>query len=215
MPFGERRQRNLADLRTKTAERGDGGIDAPLRRRADLVVHFVEMPDHTDAHALDASAKLRGVIRDRPRCARGIARIVPGQRLQHQRTILRGPRHRTDMIERERSGCHAGAADQTVGRLDAGDAAQRRRPTDRTAGVSADATEDQPGRHTGSSAAARPRREVRRVPRIARRRPRQIERRPAIGEFVCRRLADQHAASPSQLHRTGRVGVRHVVAQDP
>ena len=51
------------------------------------------------------------------------------------------------MVQRERGGCDAGAADQTVGRLDAGDAAQRRRPADRAAGIGADAAEDESRRN--------------------------------------------------------------------
>ena len=214
MPFGERRQRHLADLGAKTAQRRDRRIDAALRAVADLVVHLVEVVDHADAHALDAGAEQRGVVGIGSRRAGGIARIVAGERLQHQRAVLRGPRHRTDMIERERRGCDAGAADQPIGRLDAGDAAQRRGTADRAAGIGADAAEDQPCRDARAGAAAGTGGEVRGVPRIARRRPGQIERRPAIGELMRRGLAHQHRAGLGQLHRAGRIGVGDVVAQD-
>ena len=88
----------------------------------------------------------RRVIRDRPVGAGGVARIVAGERLQHQRAILGGPRHRADMVEAEGGRRDAGAADETVGRLEPGDAAKGRRAADRAAGVGADAAEDQPGR---------------------------------------------------------------------
>ena len=136
------------------AERGDRRVDAALRAVAHLVVQLVEMVDHADAQALDAATELRGVVRDRSRRAGRIARIVAGERLQHQRAVLGGPCHRPDMVQREGRRCDAGAADQPIGRLDAGDAAQRRRAADRAAGVGTDAAQDQPGGDAGTGAAA-------------------------------------------------------------
>ena len=87
-------------------------------------------------------------------------------------------------------------------------------PADRAAGVGADAAQDQPRRHAGAGAAAGAGGEMRGVPRIARRRPGQIEGRPAIGELMRRRLAHQHRAGRGQLLRAGRIGVGNIVAQD-
>ena len=160
-------------------------------------------------------AQQRRVIGDRPFGTRRVARIVSGQGLQHQRAILGGPRHRADMVEAEGGRRHAGAADETVSRLDPGDAAQGGRAADRAAGVGADAAEDQPGRDPGTGTAAAAGGEMIGVPRVARRRPRYVEARPAIGEFVGCQFADQHGACGREFLGAGRIRCGHVVREDP
>src|SRR5438067_194803 len=137
------------------------------------------MMDDADLHALDAAAEPRRIVGDRPVGARRIARVVAGEDLQHQRAILGGPRHRADVVEAECRRGDPGAADETVGRLDAGDAAQRGGPADRAAGVGADAAENETGRDAGAGAAAAAGGEVVGIPWVARRRLWQIEARPA------------------------------------
>src|SRR3954470_6177408 len=97
----------------------------------------------------------------------------------------------------------AGTTDQTICRLQADDAAQRRRAADRPPGVGAERPGDKAGRNRGARAARRAAGEVIAVPRIARRRPRQIERRSTMREFMRRELAQQHPAGPVEL-RYGR-----------
>ena len=131
--------------------------------------------------------------------------IVSGHRLQQQRAVLHRPGHRSRVVHAERQRQHAGAADQAVGRLDAGDAAQRRRPADRAAGIGAGAAQDHARRHRRAGARRRTGGEMLGVPGIARRRPRQVERRPAHGELVRRQLAHQHRARLGPLAHRGRV----------
>ena len=54
------------------------------------------------------------------------------------------------------SGSDARRLTQPIGRLDAGDAAQRRRAADRTAGVGPGAAQDQPGGNGGAGAGGEP-----------------------------------------------------------
>ncbi len=71
---------------------------------------------------------------------------------------------------------------------------KRGRAADRAAGVGAGAAQHQPRRHRRAGAGGRSGGEMVGVPRIARRRPGQIEGRAADGEFMRRQLAQQHRA---------------------
>ena len=175
VPILQRRELHLADFRAEPAQRIDRGGDATLCVVADLVIGLVEMVDHADPGALDPAAERRGVIRDRPVGAGRVARIMAGERLQHQRAILGGPRHRPDMVEAERRRRDFGAADEPVGWLHSGDAAIGCWAADRSASIGADAAEDHAGgdRRTGTAAAAGS--EMVSVPRVPRRRLRQVE----------------------------------------
>ncbi len=159
-------------------------------------------------------AEERGVIQHRPLGARRVARVMAGQGLQHQRAILGGPRHRTDMVEAEGGGGDPGTADEAIGRLDPGNAAQRRRPSDRAAGVGADAAEDHARSDRRAGAAAAAGGEVLGVPRVARRRCGQVEARPAIGELMRRQLAHQHRSGGGKAFGAGCVGVGNVVGEE-
>src|SRR5204863_5514940 len=117
-------------------------------------------------------------------------------------------------VEAERGRRAPGAADEAVGRLDAGDAAERRRAADRAAGIGADAAENETSRDPGAGAAAAAGGEMVGVPGVARRRLREVEARTAIGEFMRRRLADQRRAGGVQLLGAGGVSVGDVVLQD-
>ncbi len=112
------------------------------------------------------------------------------------------------MIEGEGVREHAMPTDQAVGRLQPDQAAKRSRIADRAAGVAAERAEHEAGGDRGARTAARAAGDMRRVPRVARRRPGQIEGRAAMGEFVGRELAHQHAAGGAQLGGRGRVARR-------
>ena len=133
------------------------------------------MPDDPDPQASDITGQRRPVIRDRAIGAGRIFGIMPGDRLQEDRAILDGPRHRTGMIEGEGIGVDAGTADEPIGRLQPDDAAQRRRAADRTAGIGAERARDKPGGNCRPGAARRAAGEVIAVPWVARRRPGQIK----------------------------------------
>ena len=72
-------------------------------------------------------------------------------------------------------------------------------PADRAAGVGAQRAGHKPGGDRRAGAARRAAGEMLAVPRIARRRPRQVERRAAMREFVGRQLADQDRAGLVEL----------------
>ncbi len=102
------------------------------------------------------------------------------------------------MVEAERRRRDACARYEAVGRLDARDAAQRRRTADRPPGIRADAAKNHPrcDRRAGAAAAAGS--EMAGVPGVARRRLRQVEGRSAIGEFMRRQFA---GSAPNRRRR--------------
>ena len=75
------------------------------------------------------------------------------------------------------------------------------------------AAQDQPRRHRSARAGRRPGGEAVDVPRVARRRPRQVEARAAKGELVRRQLAQHHRPSLGELADRGGVRVRHPALQ--
>ena len=124
---------------------------------------------------------------------------------------MRRPRHGPAMIVGVGVRQHAGAADEAVGGLQSGDTAQASRAADRAAGVGAEARRHQAGSECGARARRRAAGEVRCVPGIARRRPRQVERRSAVRELVRRELARQHGPGGLQAGDGGRVLVGNAV----
>ncbi len=117
------------------------------------------------------------------------------------------------MIETEGERQHTGSADEAIGRLDAGDAVERRGTADRAARVRAHAAEDEAGGHGDPGAARRAGREMIGVPGVARRRPGQIEGRPAEGEFMGRELAQHDGAGLGEEPRRRRILLRDVVLE--
>src|SRR5262249_56713861 len=111
-------------------------------------------------------------------------------------------------------GTTRGGADERIGGLEAGGAPQRGGPGNSPAGIGADAAEDQPRRDCCRGAAAAAGGEVLGVPRVARRRRREIEARAAIGKFVRRQFAHQHRAGGGELLSASGVGIRDVVLQE-
>ena len=97
---------------------------------------------------------------DRAIDANRIVRVVALHGVIGERQIVRAARHRSDMIETGAERKSAGAAKPSVGRLEAEQAAQRRRHPDRTVGVGAE-------RERHESAADRCRRSARRSSRHA------------------------------------------------
>src|SRR5439155_23124458 len=118
------------------------------------------------------------------------------------------------MIEREGGRQDAHAADQSVGRLDAGETAKSRRAADRAAGVAAGAAEHEARRNRSAGAARRAAGEARRVPGVARRRPGQVEARATKREFMGRKLAHDDRAGVAQFLDRERVGFWHMVLHD-
>ena len=119
------------------------------------------------------------------------------------------------MIEAERIGNHAAAADQAKSGLHSSQAAQRRRRTDRASRVAAERGQYQSSRESRSRATAGPSREVFGIPRVARGGPGQVERRSAVCELVGCELAHEDGAGIIKLVHDTRVHSRHVVCIGP
>jgi hypothetical protein len=116
------------------------------------MVGLEEVAHHADAQALHTVADAGGEVGDWPVDAGRIFRIVAGHGLQQQGAIFNCPGHRTRMVHAERKRQHARTADQAIGGLDAGDAAQRRRTADRAAGIRTGAAQHHSGRYGGTRA---------------------------------------------------------------
>ena len=100
-------------------------------------------------------------------------------------------------VKRQRE--DAAARHQAVGRLQPDDAAAARGIAHAAAGVGAERQREQAGGHARARAGRRAAGMMVGVPRVARRRPRQVEARPADGEFVRRQLAEHDRAGAAQL----------------
>src|SRR5690606_38829612 len=83
-----------------------------------------------------------------------ILRVEARHRLEHDRAVLDRARHWAGLVERTGERHHAPAGAAPIGRLDAGDAGERRRLSDRAAGVGPGRRRAQPRGH-GRRAAAR------------------------------------------------------------
>ena len=82
------------------------------------------MPNDTDALTLKVTAERCCEIGDLHIGAGGVAGVVTGERLHHQRPVFDGPGEGAAMIKGKRVGDDAGATDQTIGRLEPGGAAE-------------------------------------------------------------------------------------------
>ena len=104
-----------------------------FRSRRDVFFPVVaQHPDTQSAHRLaECAAEIDSWIAD----AAVISGVVTGNGLQQDRAVLGTARHRSAVIESEGIGNHARPAHQPVSRHQPGDAAERRRPADRTAGI--------------------------------------------------------------------------------
>jgi hypothetical protein len=72
------------------------------------------MPDDADPQASDVLAKHRTVVGDRLLGASRIARIMPGDHLEHQRVVAHRAGHRADMVEEEGERRAAAAAHEVI-----------------------------------------------------------------------------------------------------
>ncbi len=129
--------------------------------------------------------------------------------------VLHGPRERADLVERRAEGEQAVARDAAVGRLEADDAAQRRRLADRAAGVGAERDRREAGRDRDRRAAARSARDAIERPRVARHAERRVLGRRAHRELVAVGLAEDDRAGRFEALDGGRGVGRHEALEDP
>ena len=130
-----------------------------------------------------------------------------GRQSAHQLDAPRDvTRHRPDVVEARRQRKHAARRHEPVGRLEAGDAAARRRDPDRPSRVRAERAVGEPGGERSGRAAARPARRSSRRHRIRHHAVVPVLRRDAVRELVQVRLPD---VDPSGcLEPEDRLGAR-------
>ena len=200
---------------------GPGALQHPrrvLQRRGRLRmrghVGLVEMPHEADAQVAHAAVQHAAEIPRAAGRAAGIGRVVRRHRVQHQRVVRHRAGQRTDMVQREGQREHAAPRHQPVGRLQPDDPAGAGRVAHRPAGIGPQRRRKQPRRHARPGPGRRPTRMMVRVPRIARRRERQVEARPADGELMRGGLAQHDRPRLAQPSDHGGVLLGDVVEQD-
>ena len=143
-----------------------------------------------------------------------VGRVLAGDDRVEARAVADVLRDRADLVEARCERDDAEAADGAVGRAQADVAAERRRLLDRAARVRAEPPGCEPGRDSGSGAAARAARDAVGIPGIVGRAVGRVLGRRAHREFVGVRLADHRQAGGAAAGRDGRVEHRHVAGED-
>ena len=172
------------------------------------------MSHPADAHAAHAKRQVTQVIGRRALDTADIGVVVTGDGAEHDGRVFHRARHWPAGIECKCIGQHAAPAHQSVSRFETDDAAVGRRHADGAASVAADRNRQQASRDRGAGTAAGAARQIARFPGVHRRRPRQVPRRSAVGEFVSRQFAEQQAARLLHLRFDRGVMLRNVVLQD-
>jgi hypothetical protein len=125
-------------------------------------------------------------------------------RVVGEREVARAARERAEVVEAGDERIAAVARQPAVGRLQAEDAAQRRRHADRAVGVGAERERHLAGRDRRGRAARRAAGHAREVVRVARRPVVAVLGREAVGVLVHVERADEHRAGRSQRATSGR-----------
>ena len=142
--------------------------------------------------------------RERRRLER--ARRLARHRPRRQRAIGNAARHRPDRVERERQRERAVGRHALLARLEADDAAERRRNAGRAAGVGADRDLAHAVGDRDRAARGRAARHARAVGRIAGRAEMRIDADAGEGELAHVGLGDDHGAGRAQPPHHRRVG---------
>ena len=213
--IGRRSDAGLLHPRPERAKHGVGLVERRAHLGRHREVFFVKMTQDADPQSPDIAGQRGAVIGDRAIGARRVLGVVPGQRLQHDRAILDRPGHRAGMVKSEGIGINAGPADEAVGRLQSDDAAQRRRTADRPAGVGPHRAGHKSRGDRRAGTARRAAGEMLAVPRVARWRPGEVERRAAMRELVGCQLADEDPAGLIQPGDRCRVLGRNIIGANP
>ena len=126
-----------------------------------------EFFDDTDRQPFERITKRAGVIRHGRLDASRILWVEARHRPEQQRRIFRADRDQARLIEARSEGDHAVATDTTVRGFDAGDAAERRRLTNRTTRIGRSRRRDDTRSNGRGRATRRAARNHRGVPRVA------------------------------------------------
>ena len=198
-------------------EIGDGGADLVGRDRELDRTAIRNVPDGF----FDASAHER-LRRFRPRDAEAdVVEVVERPRLElgredpeHLLALLHRARHRPDVVEARRQRKAPVRRDEVEGRLEADDAAARRRDPDRAARVGADCGVGKTRGERSRRAAARTACDPSRSDRIRDRPEVRVLRGDPVRELVQVRLADVHVPGRFQAADRLRGLGRHVFDED-
>ncbi len=213
-PQRQRRQTNGLELGAEPAQHLLRFLDAAHLLGVGGGVLPIEMLDHADAQPFQPALQVGQAIGGRPRRAGRIVRVMAGDGVKQDGVVLDIAGHRPNVVERMGQREHAGEADRAVGRLQADDAAAGGRVAHRAAGVGAERRRYKSSGQRRARAARRAAGVQVAVPGIARRRPGQVERRPAGRELVQRELAEQNSAGLAQLADHEGVGVGAMIYAD-
>ncbi len=137
--------------------------------------------------------------------ARRIRAVAALQRVVDEREVARRARERAEVIEARDEGIGSVPRQPAVGRLQAEDAAQRRRHADRAVGVRAEADRHLAGGDRGGRAARRAAGDAGEVVRVARRPVVRVLGREAVGVLVHVERADQDGAGALEAGDERRV----------
>ena len=168
-----------------------------------------------DPQPADVLRQLRVDRLDRPRRARGIVGVRPLHRVIGQREIADIARERAEMIEARDERKRARPRQPAIGRLQAKNAAERRRHPDRAVGVRAQRDRHQAAADRTAGAAGRAAGHPCRIMRIARRAVMHVLAGEVVGVFAHVERADQHRAGGFHaLDQRGVARRRRKVAVD-
>ena len=209
------RDRYVFDLGAQVLERASGG--ANLRRhlghRAGRFETLAQQPDTKAGNALGE----RGAIVERDRGGNRLSRIDAVRSRQHfqqQGVVGDGPGDRAGMIDADVGAHDPGIGHEAEGRLQADDAATRRRNPDRAALVAADCEVRGADRDGDGASGGRASRRMGRPVRIEHGAPGAGEARARRTEMLAPRLADDRCAGVEDAGDDGGVDFGHVALQD-
>ena len=149
---------------------------------------------HAEPQPLQAALERGHVVGDGTAARGRVLGIVAGHDLQQRGRVCDRAGHRTDGVHRPGERDSAMSADTAVGDLHADDTAESRRLPVRAAGVAAHGRQHHPRGQRGGVAAAASAGDPGRVPGISAVAVMRVPAGEAVGHFMHRRLADQHAA---------------------
>lgn len=173
------------------------------------------MTDNANPHSADSLVQRGGIIGYRNIGAAGIVGVIAGNRLEHDRAVFGSPSHGPAMIEGKRIGDHTFPADPSIGRHEPGDAAERRRVADGSAGVCPQCTHHQSGCHRGGRARARTAGEsMLWIPGVPYSRPRLVRRGTAMSKLQTTELTQQNGAGLFEVANDRRVLGRNMIDEN-
>jgi hypothetical protein len=190
-------QADFNHLRAEFLVFGDGGIDT--HRHVAGQAFTEKFARQADLQAVQRFVQIAAIVFLGAIQAGRVTLVETGHGIQQQRAVFRRTSHRAGLIQAGGVGDHAVTRHHAVSRLDAADAAERCRLTDRAAGVGAGGRWCQPRGHCRSRAAGAAARYGVLIPRVFHRAEKRVFVGRAHSEFVHVQLAENHRAGRIEL----------------